>query len=126
MERAQTLQHEREVRQAAENAVATRMHYNDADDTFSIERIQDVEPILELNKQRQAQGWDGYSDSGEFQTDYELPIVVAEKLLNEKGLDSLNKNHDAAIHRLIMTDPDYKYLRAHGATNAHIRIKGPR
>lgn len=117
---------EKELMQAAANAVATRMHFNEADGSFAIERIQDVEPILELNKARQAQGWDGYNASGDFRTDYELPLVVAEKLRNERGLDALNKNHDEAIHRLIMTDPDYKYLRAHAKTHANIRIKGAR
>ena len=45
-----------------EAGIVTMFHYDDADDSMTIEEIQDVEPLAELNKARlnaSERGWKG-------------------------------------------------------------------
>lgn len=72
---------------------------------------QDVEPILESNKQRQTSGYDGYMDREKaFRHAAHIPDVVWMKWKIEEGIDIFNKDHLPAIKRKL-DDPEWRHLR---------------
>lgn len=87
--------------------VQTRVHY-DSDGSMIIDRVQDVEGILEHNKQTRAM--EQRSDWGrEIAT---IPNVILERWINEDGVNYLAGGED--IGKLIkrkLRDPDWAYLR---------------
>lgn len=85
------------------------------DETFAVRTTQDVEPILDLNKALQTDG-DGYSKSRELRHYASIPLVVAEKWMNEHGVDVFNPNHKPAVRRLLESN-EYSYLRTSGRSS---------
>lgn len=90
----------------------TELHVDEADKTFTINRVQDVEPILELNKYLQTVSQK--SDWGRHKA--HIPNIFLEKWLREewdKGnvdLKIFTPEFDALIERKI-EDPDWRFLR---------------
>lgn len=82
-------------------------------DDFTIVRTQDVEAILDRNKALQNNGHNGWTTGRNFRHVADIPPVVAEKWLNDYGIDVLNKDHGPAVRRLL-NDPDWAYLRTSG------------
>lgn len=83
------------------------------DDTFAVTETQDVEPILDFNKAHATDGSGGWSPSRELRHVARIPLTVAHKWLVEHGVDVLNKDHKAAVRRLLNSS-DYLYLRTGG------------
>lgn len=71
---------------------------------------QDVEPILDRNKELFNNGSRGYTPSRDFRHIAEIPLVVAEIWKNVHGVDCFNKDHAEGVRRLL-NDPQYLYLR---------------
>ena len=88
---------------------AETLHFDDADNTFSIKRAQDVEPFLDANKRAQADG-DGYSPSREFRKIASIPPVVLEIWKKQWGVDPTQAQHHDLLKRLL-NDPDNRFLR---------------
>lgn len=91
-------------------SVATRLHLDNG--TLIIERVQDVEPILEQNKayrsEQQRSDWGRHVAS--------VPCVIIEKWLNEehaRGNTSMRYGSEEywAMVRRKLNDPAYAYLR---------------
>jgi hypothetical protein len=80
------------------------------DETFAITETQDVEPILEFNKVHANDGSGGWSPSRDLRHVTRIPMVVALDWFNKFGVDVLNKDHKAAVARLLNSS-DYAYLR---------------
>lgn len=91
-----------------------KFHYHHPDDTFQIEHVQDVEPIIERNKmlalddERSKRGikcdWLHYAS---------IPNVVAMKWLQEYGVDIFSTDPWHIRRKFdLLNDPDWKYLRA--------------
>ena len=86
-------------------------HYDHANNAVTIEYQQDLEPILEQNKQalldtdkhkRQAkEEWAHYAT---------IPEVVQMKWAIDHGVHFWDKNHEKAWFKLL-NSPDYTYLR---------------
>jgi len=92
--------------------IQTRFHSGN-DDKFTIERVQDVEPILSNNKARQNDGTDGYSKSRDLKQIASIPLVVAEQWIKEDGVNWLQltgQEREKYIRRKL-ADPDNFYLR---------------
>ncbi len=85
------------------------LHFDSATGAFAIERVQDVEPVLEANKAA-ANAGDGYSPSRELREVAEIPMVVALKWKEERGIDVFNRDHWPAVKKLLR-DPEWRYLR---------------
>lgn len=89
-------------------APISRFHPN-TDGTFTIERVQDVEPILDHNKalqnERQRSDWGRQVAS--------IPLVIIEKWANEEGANllAMGKDEAAAFLKRKLADPDWKWLR---------------
>lgn len=73
-----------------------------------VERIQDVEPVLELNKRLRLKD-DGYSPTREMRRAASVPMVVIEKWLNE-GFDMFDPNNAAELKRRLNSN-EWAHLR---------------
>lgn len=93
----------------AGTAVHTLFHYDEAEDRGIIETIQDVEPIMDLNKQQS-----NSADSNWNQTMNHvarIPKSVIEQYRIEKGIDLMN---DEAELKKFLNDPDQRVWRTRG------------
>ena len=84
-------------------------HSDTAAKTFTIQTVQDVEPILEFNK-RQFNDGDGYTPSRDMKKIASVPLNVVELWKEKYGFDLFNKNHAQGVRRLL-NDADWRYLR---------------
>lgn len=92
--------------------IHTRWDWDEGSQTLILNRVQDVEPIIEMNKYlqslRQSGDWGRHVGT--------IPNVIIEKWLNEewqKGnttLKPFTPEFDALVERKL-NDPDWKYLR---------------
>lgn len=91
-------------------SVETRVHHDKLENQFVIERVQDVEDILDLNKhlQGEQQKW-----AGSFRHIGNIPNVILEKWMNEDGVNLLGMPGDAwgQYIKRKLNDPDYRWLR---------------
>lgn len=88
--------------------IETRLH-GTGDGRIVIERIQDVEPILDLNKalQNTPQRTESFRHIGT------IPNIILERWMNESDENILrmsSKDFDRFIHRKLR-DPDWAWLR---------------
>lgn len=87
-------------------AVATILHEHDGDLTF--ERVQDVEPILDLTHDLRAAGRVG---SGEFRHAASLPMVLVEAYCNDKGIEFHEFMADPKHVNAMLNDPALRPFR---------------
>lgn len=95
--------------------------YNELTDQTTLEYVQDVEPLLELNKKLQNET--EYSKSGIKQEMWHyasIPNGLVMKWLIEEGLDVYDDNAWPQIMRKL-NDPQYAYLKA-TTGNHHIPV----
>lgn len=81
--------------------------YDESEDKTYVSYEQDVEPILDRNKQDQNHGnhkmGDGFLAAS-------IPSSIMLKWLVEYGVDVMNKDHAPAVKRLL-NSPDWRYLK---------------
>lgn len=80
-------------------------------DNVAVIAEQDVQAILDHNKQSQADPGRGYTPSRDLRKVAEIPLIVAELWKNTLGVDVFDKNHAPAVRRLL-NDPDWLWLRS--------------
>lgn len=98
---------------AAALAAAVRLHAYDVDDeTIGIRHVQDVEAILDANK-HDHNHVSGYSPTRDIKHVARIPLIVAMIWLKQYGVDVLNKDHKAAVARLLNSN-EWSYLRTGG------------
>lgn len=95
--------------------VASVFSYDEMTDQVTIQRRQDVEPIIDHNKRLQTYN-DGYSPSREFKRVASIPLVVFEGWLAEDGLDwgkycALGRKEQAAYRARRLMSSDWRHLR---------------
>lgn len=96
------------------NPVKTKITYDHETDSIVSNRVQDVQPILELNK-KEALGDSMYGPANPasgMRKVASIPLVVIEKWKRELGVDVFNKDHMQKVKQLL-NDPEYKWLRTH-------------
>lgn len=90
----------------------TKLHIDESANTFTFERVQDVEGILEQNKKLRTM--DQQSDWGRHVA--RIPNIFLEQWLREEyqrgnvGLRMYSKDFDKVIERKLR-DPDWAFLR---------------
>lgn len=82
--------------------------YDETDDTTIISYEQDVEPILDRNKEMQNHGPSG--PMGDMCHVASIPSSVQLKWLIEHGVDLTNKDHMPAVKRLLNSN-EWRYLK---------------
>jgi len=77
-------------------------------DSFTVEAIQDVAPILDRNKAMQNAG----KQTGDFRLVASIPMIFIEKWLSEEGFSllTLPAKELARIIQKKRRDPDYRHL----------------
>lgn len=89
--------------------IETKLHYTDKNQ-LTVERTQDVEPILEANKQAYNSRSDHRQYAGKDMAHVaRVPMVVIEQWMKE-GINAFDPDHEAAIMRKL-NSPEYRYLR---------------
>ena len=88
--------------------VHTRMFDNV--DGVAVETTQDVEPILEANKEAINSGLSGYTPSGALKKVAVIPLVVYQMWRDMYGIDALDPNHKSAVRRLLSSS-EWRHLR---------------
>ncbi len=92
--------------------IETRFHRH-VDGGFTIQSIQDVEPILDRNKE--LQNTPQKSDWGRHIAS--IPNIIIDKWSKEDGVNilAMPKDEVARYLRKKLADPDWKWLRTDGA-----------
>lgn len=83
------------------------------DDGFRVKRTQDVQAILDANKERQNDGTNGWTPSGDMKHVATIPLIVLEQWAKEAGIkkkDIYGQEINDLIRRKL-NDPDNKFLR---------------
>lgn len=96
--------------------VETKYHYDQSADRLIIERVQDIEPIIESNKRKMNDNY-GHSEStrwkGEFHHVASIPEVVIEKWCKDHGFTFADFINDPKIYKRFLND----------SANSHFRTK---
>lgn len=95
----------------AMTGITTYHDYNHETKETTIERVQDIAPILDRNKAL-------YNDTGYRQKTMKdnfwhaahIPMIIIEKWRNEEGIDVFNPEHITKV-RAKLNSSEYKYLR---------------
>lgn len=96
-------------------SVETKYHYDQSADRLIIERVQDIEPIIEENK-RKINALNGHESSrwkGDFHHVASVPEVVVEKWCKDHGFTFADFIRDPKISKRFLND----------SCNAHFRTK---
>lgn len=83
------------------------------DGTFDVKRTQDVEAIINHNKNLQAEGFSGYTPSGDMKHVASIPLIVIEQWARKWGIP-MNEIMGPRMHEVIrkeLNDPDNAFLR---------------
>ena len=96
----------------ASGGIISQFHYDHDGDKTIIQRVQDVEPIIENNKRLQAEG-KGYSSSRELRRIASIPMVVVERWIQEDGVNfmALGKQEKSVYLRKKLNDSDNRAWR---------------
>jgi hypothetical protein len=116
-----------EIQRDGAGIVETRYHWDEHTGELHVERVQDVEPLIDGIKRAKAHGYDGFGHGREGQVIAEIPIAIVEQWAKE-GVQWWNKDHDAEIRKRI-NDPAlsaFRYDATHSGNTANIIVKGKR
>ena len=93
--------------------IKTKVKYDHETDSVVVNRVQDVEPLLELNKKElNGDSMYGSQTNSGMRKVASIPLVVIEKWKRELGVDVFNKDHMPKVKQLL-NDPEYRWLRTH-------------
>lgn len=93
---------------SAYDGLATEVHYDEHDDSLTVNRVQDVEPILSRNKALYNLD-DGYTPSREWRRVASIPMVIVEMWL-KAGINIFDDNHRERI-AAALDSPAFQHLR---------------
>jgi len=104
----------------SDGQVHTRFHYDDTTGAQTIERIQNIEPILNSNKREQTFSDNGYSKSRDLKKIASIPMVVIEKWMKDDGVNvlALTGPERTKYFRKKLNDSDNRYLRTDNGSGA--------
>ena len=93
--------------------IKTKFKYDHNEDKVILQNVQDVEPLLELNK-KEALGDSMYGPQScnGMREVASIPLIMIEKWKRELGIDIYDKNDWPKIKQLL-NDPEYRFLRTH-------------
>ena len=86
--------------------------YDWSNKKWAIEYVQDVEAIIEDNKQSQRSGGKGWDRDKTMRHAAHIPDIIALKWRNELGVNVFDKNHWPKV-KALLNDPEWAYLRTY-------------
>jgi len=84
--------------------------YDASNDVTHIQKVQDVEPILERNKELAKTDHQKNGIRSGWWHAASIPNVIIEKWISEDGINFYNPDHWAAVKRKL-NSPEWRYLR---------------
>ena len=97
------------------SAIKRKTTYDHAEDKIVQHSVQDVQPLLELNKKEYNKDYiHGGVETKEtgMRKVASIPLIIVEKWKKEHGIDMMNKDHWPKIKQLL-NSKEYKFLRTH-------------
>lgn len=91
----------------------TRDFIHLGDGKFAIRVHDDVQAVLDANKEDQTFNPTGYSLSRDLKHVARIPAIVYELWIEKYGVDALNPDHKDAVRKLL-NDRDWLWLRTSG------------
>jgi len=91
----------------------TREFVHVDDETFAIRSTDNVQAVLDANKEDQTFNPTGYSPSRDLKHVARIPASIYELWLHRYGVDVLNPDHKDAVRKLL-NDRDWLFLRTGG------------
>lgn len=94
--------------------VKTRYHYDHTANRLIVERVQDIEPIIEANKRKMNDCY-GHTESTRWKGDLHhvasVPEVVVEKWCKDHGFTFSDFINDPKISKRFLNDPSNSHFR---------------
>jgi hypothetical protein len=82
-------------------------HFHEPTKEFAIEHIQDIQPLVDSNKNLQE---NDHLMRDELRLSARIPLTVYYEWKNKFGVDVFNPNHKEGVKRLL-NSADYRYLK---------------
>jgi hypothetical protein len=96
-------------------------HENGEADGWAVEMVQEVDGLLDLNKEAQNH-CNPYNAARDVRMVARIPLIVIAKWRNELGVDYWNPDHQGAVDRLLASS-EYQWLRTDlGNANASVHV----
>ena len=103
-----------------QDAGITKYFHRTHDGDWVHETIQDVQPILDANKEA-ANHCNPFNASRDLQMVARIPLILVAKWRNELGIDYWNPDHQEAVDRLLESS-DWRWLRVDGLRNNNVSM----
>tara|TARA_R100000988_G_C3968182_1_gene150025 strand:+ start:280 stop:597 length:318 start_codon:yes stop_codon:yes gene_type:complete len=97
------------------SAIKRKTTYDHSEDKIVQHSVQDVQPLLELNKKEYNKDYiHGGVETKEtgMRKVASIPLIIVEKWKRDHGIDMMNKDHWPKIKQLLNSN-EYKFLRTH-------------
>jgi|TARA_R110000824_G_scaffold364851_1_gene553354 phage I-like protein len=97
------------------SAIKRKTTYDHVEDKIVQHSVQDVQPLLELNKKEYNKDYiHGGVETKEtgMRKVASIPLIIVEKWKRDHGIDMMNKDHWPKIKQLLNSN-EYKFLRTH-------------
>ena len=96
---------------STEGDVVEYLHYDDTEKTFTTERVQDVEPVLESAKRLHLDGGAtaGKNAAGDFYHAARVPLILVERWLQFRGLTM--RDFKGQVLKDFLNDADHSAFR---------------
>ena len=82
-------------------------HFHEPTKEFAIEHIQDIQPLVDSNKNLQE---NDHLMSDELRLSARIPLTVYYEWKSKFGVDVFNPNHKEGVKKLL-NSADYRYLK---------------
>ena len=82
-------------------------HFHEPTKEFAIEHIQDIQPLVDYNKNLQE---NDHLMSDELRLSARIPMTVYYEWKSKFGVDVFNPNHKEGVKKLL-NSADYRYLK---------------
>ena len=97
------------------STLKTRMHIDESENKYHFEDIQDVAPILEMNKKEANMGADAYKVNGmqdaKMYKVASIPLIVVQQLAKKGIMSTSGQIIDRLRFRKWINDPDNRHFR---------------
>ena len=81
------------------------------DDNLHVKTVQDVQPILDLNKAQRNSGHGKFDGIGDIIHVARVPMVVIEEWMNKYGINAMAPNDDEKKQIAALINGEYKHLK---------------
>ena len=81
------------------------------DDNLHVKTVQDVQPILDLNKAQRNSGPGKFDGIGDMAHVARIPMVVVEDWINNYNINVMSPSDDDKRRMMALLNGDFKYLK---------------